>query len=281
MTGEESSKPFFLNGFLLKVFAFLFMTIDHLGVFLAMRHMNIELAEAFRHMGRIAFPLFVFLLCEGMRLSHRKERYLFRLGLMYAIITIPETVLVYVPSLASNFGVSPSTLDPHPFADVFFLGLLLYFLAKKGWKKAFALLPLAYFLASFYLEYYDFYNPYFPYYLRSGYDIYGLLLALLIFGANLLLDHREAKNGPTPRWLRNVISSAMIGATVGLTLLLGLLVQQGMYSRMVWQSYSCLAIPFVLFYSGKRGYDSKWWRVFSYSYFLLHMAVLYLIFAFI
>ena len=59
MTGEESSKPFFLSGFLLKVFAFLFMTIDHLGVFLAMRHMNIELADAFRYMGRIAFPSFI------------------------------------------------------------------------------------------------------------------------------------------------------------------------------------------------------------------------------
>ena len=145
----KSEKPLVLSGFLIKVFAFLFMTIDHIGVFLSMKSGFAETANIFRYIGRLAFPLFVFLLAEGMRLSRHRGRYLFRTGLVWAIITLPETLLVYIPALSKAIGHGPGNLDPHPFTDVFFLCLLLYCLTLKGWKKAFAALPAAFFVFCF------------------------------------------------------------------------------------------------------------------------------------
>lgn len=271
----KSEKPLVLSGFLLKVLAFFFMTLDHIGAFMQAKGIGYEAADVLRILGRIAFPLFVFLLVEGMRLSHHKEKYLLRIGLMYGIITIPETLIVYIPAFAQALGVSPATLDPHPFADIFFLGIMLYFLNQQGWKKAFALLPMGYFIASFYFAYFDFGNPYFPYYLRSGYDLFALVLALALFGVHRLLDKKE----DCPQLLRNLGTSAMVGLSVLVCFLISLGVNRGMLDFMRWEAWACLSIPLLLLYSGKRGYDSTMWRIFSYSYFLLHMAVLYIVFS--
>ena len=120
MNEQTAPRYLFLSGFWLKVLAFLFMTIDHLGVFLSRIPGTYEVAGAFRIIGRLAFPLFVFLLAEGMRLSHRKGRYVLRILIAYLIITIPETILVYIPALADLAQVSPTTLEAHPFTDILF-----------------------------------------------------------------------------------------------------------------------------------------------------------------
>ena len=61
----------FLSSFYIKILAIIFMTLDHLGIYLAMKYGTtpsmIELANVFRIFGRLAFPLFIFLIAEGMR----------------------------------------------------------------------------------------------------------------------------------------------------------------------------------------------------------------------
>ena len=279
---KNSDKALILNGFHLKVLAFLFMTIDHLGVFLQQKGM--PAGDIMRYFGRLAFPLFVFLLAEGMRLSHHKGRYVRRLALMYLIITLPETILVYVPSLSELFDVSPMTLDPHPFADILFLGLLLYCMNSKGWRKALALLPATFFIATFWINTVDFDNPYFPYYLRSGYGLVALLLGLSFYFMNVILDMRANKGREISRLSRNLFNVLALGIALGVAYLLALSCPS--YSDfgqnwMNWEIYAIFAGIFLIFYNGKRGYDAPWWRIFSYSYFLIHMAVLYLIFAWI
>ena len=281
MNLKAAEKPCQLSGFVLKVLAFSFMTLDHLGVFLNMYGYGGPIAVSIlRGIGRLAFPLFVFLLAEGMRLSHHKGRYVLRLLLMYAIITIPETLIVYIPYLSSLAMVNASTLDPHPFADILFLGLTLYCLQLPGIKKTFAILPISFFFASFFVGIYAFWTPYFPYYLRSGYGLFGLFLALLFFYGNVLLDHKENDN----RFLRNLVNALALCVSFGLLYLLTLgLPTAATFDHlwMNWEVYALCASVLLLFYSGKRGYDAPWWRVFSYGYFLLHMAVLYLIFSLI
>ena len=278
MNLHKSEKPLALSGFLIKVFAFLFMTLDHIGVFLSMKGGFSEAADVLRYLGRLAFPLFVFLLAEGMRLSHRRGRYLLRTGLAWAVITLPETLLVYIPAFSSAIGYGPGNLDPHPFTDIFFLCLLLYCLTLKGWKKAFAVLPAAFFIFCFYLEYFDSGNPYLPYYLRSGYNLFGMVLALAFFAANVALD--KWKPG-APRLLRNIVNIACLGFVVLVCYFAYAAVGFEGKRFMEWEIYALFSGLFLLLYSGKRGYDAPWWRVFSYSYFLLHMAVLYVIFALI
>lgn len=278
---EETATPryLFLDGFWLKVLAFVLMTIDHIGVFMLGRGIAPQAADVLRVIGRMAFPLFVFLLAEGMRLSHRKGRYVLRLLLAYAIITIPATLVVYIPTLAQSAQVSPTTLNPHPFTDILVLGLVLYCLTLNGAKKLFALLPIGFILASFFVDLFAPGTPYFPLYLRSGYGLYGSILALLFFGINVLLDK---KRPDASRLERNFGNLLVPGVALMLTFLVAFIIQNQAYlSWLMWESYAALAGLFLLFYSGKRGYDALWWRIFSYGYFLLHMAVLYLIFLFV
>lgn len=276
MKESASDRCLFLNGFALKIIAFVLMTIDHLGVFLAMRFGATGVSDAFRMVGRLAFPLFVFLLAEGMRLSHHKGKYILRVLLTYAIITIPETILVYTPALANMASVSPSTLDPHPFTDILFLGLVLYCLSLKGPKKLLALLPAGFIVASFFVDIFAANTPYFPYYLRSGYGLYGLVLALTFYLVNNLLDAKAH----WCRLARNGINALIPGVAFGLTYLIVLTLSNSTTIRwMNWEAMAVLSGLILIPYSGKRGYDSPVWRIFSYSYFLLHMAVLYIIFS--
>ena len=46
-----------------------------------------------------------------------------------------------------------------------------------------------------------------------------------------------------------------------------------------WQIYSLFAFIPILFYSGKRGYNAKWFQYGAYIYFPAHLIIIYLIFA--
>lgn len=279
--GKQGEFKFaFLDGFWLKLLAFVFMTVDHLGVFLQMYGLAPEAASACRFIGRLAFPLFIFLLAEGMRLSHHRGKYILRVFLMYAIITIPETFILYFPPLANSIGISPTTLDGHPFIDILFVGSVIYCLTLKGWKKLLALLPAAFIFLSFYYSVYDPFTPYFPMYLRSGYGLFGLLLGLCYFGVNKYLDFYQM-NG---RLLRNLLSiGALFLAFITFYVFALTLPQYAVFGSdwAKWETPCVIAALFLLFYNGKRGYDAAWWRVFSYSYYLIHMAVLFVVFMFI
>ena len=59
----------------------------------------------------------------------------------------------------------------------------------------------------------------------------------------------------------------------------------GKYFAPMWQFYDLdiqigmlMAIIFILLYNGARGYNKKWFQIFSYLYYPLHIAVLGLIF---
>ena len=61
-----------LSGFWLKIIAFILMTIDHVGWALSEYvGENYFLVEPFRYIGRLALPLFCFLIVEGVMTTNQ------------------------------------------------------------------------------------------------------------------------------------------------------------------------------------------------------------------
>ena len=83
-----------MTSFLLRLLAFLAMTADNAGLALFPH------AELFRAAGRIAFPLYCFLLSEGFVHTHSRKRYACRLLLLSLVCEIPFDLLHFGSPLA-------------------------------------------------------------------------------------------------------------------------------------------------------------------------------------
>ncbi|MBQ7065827.1 MAG: conjugal transfer protein TraX [Lachnospiraceae bacterium] len=105
-TISHTKKHQFLSGSTLKIIAMITMLIDHLGaallyslpgcypqnttpLFNGCPFTLYELYGTFRNLGRIAFPIYCFLLVEGFFHTKSKEKYAFRLFLFALISEIP------------------------------------------------------------------------------------------------------------------------------------------------------------------------------------------------
>ena len=75
-----------LSEFWIKILAILTMTLDHIGAFIVDSDWTVNfptngvaygVGYVFRCVGRLSFPLFAFMLAEGMRKSHEQKISLF------------------------------------------------------------------------------------------------------------------------------------------------------------------------------------------------------------
>ncbi len=87
MKGREKRGSNIMNGFTLKMIAIITMLIDHVAAVLIPR----EMAAYWicRSIGRLAFPIFCFLLVEGFIHTKNVKKYLMRLGIFALISEIP------------------------------------------------------------------------------------------------------------------------------------------------------------------------------------------------
>ena len=80
------------SGFILKVIAVVSMTFDHVGYFLGSYENCQEITKIFRIIGRLAFPLFIFLLVEGIIHTKNIKNYLIRLGILEVVFLIGQII---------------------------------------------------------------------------------------------------------------------------------------------------------------------------------------------
>ncbi len=295
-------KKIHLDGFFLKILAMVFMTLDHIGYFLlgmdpygdSLPH---RIGFIFRIIGTMALPLFVFLLAEGMKKSSRRGLYLLRLGILWAGLVAVDSVLTY--AFSSSFGYNP-------FNDLILIGTMLFCLGLKGYRKIFALLPGAVLSFVYGMQLYaiivDVHIYWFPSVLMPGYSIVGLLLGLAFYcipklnrvigksyAKKIDLDYELFEKSETHQRLENLLSSAALFFVVLLIWGIGYIqIREGVYLdplpmtgdgvSIPPHSYCALAGILLLLYSGKRGYDSKWWRIFTYAYYPVHLALLWALF---
>lgn len=116
-----------MNSFVLQLIAIITMLIDHTAVVFVPH--NTVLYIVMRSIGRLAFPIFVFLLVEGFYHTSDVKKYLTRLGIFAFISEIPF-------DLAFNNAVLETTHQNVFFT--LFLGLLLIYImsiVEEKYKK--------------------------------------------------------------------------------------------------------------------------------------------------
>lgn len=91
-----------MSNFILKLIAIISMLIDHTGVIFFSSVDHPELYILSRGIGRLAFPIFVFLVVEGFYHTKDVKKYLKRLGIFALISEIPYDIALYKYETGAN-----------------------------------------------------------------------------------------------------------------------------------------------------------------------------------
>lgn len=93
----------FINTFWLKIFAIIFMTIDHMAICLGLTYtdgryflsglMTRDTYDMFRTIGRLAFPIFCYLIVEGLTYTKNVMNYIIRLFIFALLSQVPFSLM--------------------------------------------------------------------------------------------------------------------------------------------------------------------------------------------
>lgn len=291
----------FINNFALKILAMIFMTLDHVGLFLCSFSPVSDFSNAmyltgyiFRIIGRIAFPLFVFMLVEGIRKSKNIPMYLLRIGILTSIVIVATIIIDN-----TFYSLSSISATETPLSDLFLCALTLYLLNRKDKYSILSALPIGFILLSFGVSLYESNTSnivtWLPNYIRPDYTIIGLVLSLAFYYSYDIakklvknnpmfngLDFEVIKKTPYYQGLYNILCASMLFILAVLIYVLGLINIDGSFVFSIFnssmQTWCLLAILFIVFYNGKRGYNAKWFQYSCYFYFPVHIVIISVIF---
>ena len=239
----EKERKFGITSATLHIIAMVFMLCDHLWARV------IPGNEWLTCIGRLAFPIFAFMIAEGYSHTSNVWIYLKRLLIMAVISEIPFN-LMYSSSIVYPFHQNVMwTLA---------LGLLLiHFIEtvrKKGkiWLTAVTILfsCIAGWLVG-YIAMVDYYGA-------------GVLMVIVFY----LFHHRKW-------WC--IIGQVVCLWYINVEMLGGLYYPVEIFGHsfeLVQQSLAMLSLVFIWLYNGKKGCDKKWFGSFCYAFYPLHMLVI-------
>ena len=244
-----------LSAFVLRVIALLSMLVDHIGYILDFM--------PFRAVGRIAFPLYVYLIINGYRHTKNRTRYAFRL-----------TVMAFVSQIPFSLFETQQIWQPKWNVMVTLLLILLTvwstdMLSRKKTTRYFALLPAVFFFGITYFSV-----------ILTDYGCRGILLAMVFW-------YFEKK--PILLWLGSFVSIMFYYllsiAKFSALALLGQTVIFPWPDLWGWvQLFNLLSLSLIQCYNGKKGYTpqnptvAKVLQHSFYWFYPVHLLILYFIF---
>ena len=281
----------FLSNFWLKIIAIVTMTIDHLGLILSIYYLTDTdaLVVTMRSIGRLALPLYCFMIVEGVIHTRNFFKYFLRLGIMAVIISIALVVMGETNIFSSSMIKDAGNI----FMDLTLGAVGVYCLMNKNWYiKLLAILPLGFGIASTLVCSYVFTHGgqiyWLPYFFRTQYGWFGIALIYAFwfgfFVTRLFLrNHAKEMNveetvfeGTTVE--RNAINIVdvilLVAVSVGFVISLDYIP----FNIIDEQLWCVLTGALLLLYNGKRGYNKKWFEYGCYLYYPIHIAILGLIF---
>ena len=287
------------SSFVLKIIAMVTMAIDHIGVVYDAiwgRSTNIVFWEICRYIGRLALPLYCFLLVEAVIHTTHYKKYNIKLAVMAIIISIGLAIAQFVPNIGDLKMIADAG---NIFLDLLLGSIMIYCLNHKNkWIKPLALLPFAYAVLSFTVKamerascptcYVSLTTTWFPGFLRLQYDWLSLAFMLGYFLsyylANLIYKLKFESTGVDYHSLIGTKEYRMMVNLSGVlfTIIISFLYYMFVYINpdiVFWipriQLFSIAASLVIIFYSGERGYNAKWFNWFSYSFYLVHIGVIF------
>lgn len=129
---EQITKKIGIDSFALKIIAVLSMMADHIGAVLFPEQV------IFRVVGRLAFPIFAYLLVEGFFYTRDIKRYMYRMGALALLSEIPF-------DLTAN-GVILEFGHQNIFFTLFIGLAMMYFLLKTAGRAQMIMVALLFFL---------------------------------------------------------------------------------------------------------------------------------------
>ena len=281
---ERAFKKVSLSSFVLKVAALLCMTADHLGYMLDMYDAPFALVYVLRSFGRLALPLFCFMVVEGVFHTRSFGKYVLRLGVVGVAVLAAQVFMEYV----MEFGLYQGNI----FLDLILGALLVKMLSgnKIRQKAIAAFIVLALFAA--YIEFcYEaaghdkLMTP--PYYLRPQYPLHSTVYIICFYFARKLafgLTKAEAGDDVAAlkqRMIANVFAAVAVTVASAINFITEYSLENGLIAGLeaqfefYQQTFSACSAALILLYSGKRGYNKKWFYYGQYLYYPLHILIIF------
>ena len=245
--------------FHLKLIALTSMIIDHMGAIIPeVFGLPPEGINLFRVIGRVAFPIFVYLIAEGFRHTKSPEKYLVRLGIFALISEIPF-------DLAFRGGLSWTSFfeNTNIFYTLFLGGaaIFVYNLMLEHGKKRFktrfqnvCVHVVAVFPTLVFMLFADI--------LTADYGAYGVAFIFIMYVIKPV-KFRLAAMATLCIWQHHVLIEFIIrgyGLRIPIT-----------YFLMI--PATLVPVFFIAYYNGQRGPSFKWWFYAAYPVHLVIVAI--------
>jgi len=232
-----------MTAFTLKIIALSAMLIDHIGVAFPE-----TVPFWFRAVGRLAFPIFVYLLAEGFRHTRSKEKLLMRLLVFAAISEIPYDIVM---GNTINFAA-----DTNIFYTLFLGGVAIWLYerlkTRYGWQTLAvlaAILPTVMVAESLTVDF-------------GGFGV------LLLFAMYAII----------PKIPRLIVMSVLVLPQFMMLIMAYTLGMKIRWEYLLLIPFALVTVPLVALYDGERGKKIKW---LFYVVYPAHLAVLAVIAAMI
>ena len=228
-----------LNGNMLKLTGMITMTVDHAGLIL------FPGAAIFRIIGRLAFPIFAYMISEGAYYTKNRKKYFF----MVLGVGVFCQIVMYIAS-RSLYQCTLIT---------FALSLLIIFCLQRIKKNHIWIAVTVLVLAAT-----VFFCNGLPAILKGtdfevDYGLWGVMLPVLLYIPNLFLKPDDARC--------HLVKLPILAA--------GLCMVAAATTSMIWQWWSLFSVILIALYNGKRGRLNL--KYLFYIYYPAHLGILYLI----
>jgi len=264
-----------MTSFILHILAMALMLCDHLWATM------FPMQEWMTCIGRIAFPIFAFMIVEGYFHTKNVKKYLLRM-LIFAIIS--EIPFNYVMGSSIFYPIHQNVL----FTFLISLLLIVFMEFIRAKNKLWLTIPMAVLV------------------ILSGFivgtaamvDYYGVGIGTVLMFYFLRKERftalsdkiTENKSEKAKIWIRRLALFLCFAGQVAVMYYMHVKILGGYYYSLylfgkefeiVQQGFALLALIPIWLYNGKQGYHSKWFQYLCYGFYPAHLAILYLIWIFV